>query len=118
MPSPRWQYTIQCGLRVSYYNNVFDSSKENSENFSVDSIVWGTLCVKPLNISITTGDKIKTYDGTICRNEMIESVEGKRDTDRIVYSWNHEFTDVLYDENGKVIIPESYNGLPVTGKPL
>ncbi len=84
------------------YNNVFDSSKENSENFSVDSIVWGTLCVKPLNMTITTGDKIKTYDGTICRNEMVESVEGKRDNDRIVYSWNHEFTDVLYDEFGNV----------------
>ena len=89
---------------------VYDSSKKNNQsNFAVKSETWGTLTVKPIEITVQTGDpnnrtETKSYDGTPIQCHIYKVTGGAlREGDSLVMTWPNDYTNVLRDKKNNVL---------------
>ena len=87
-------------------NKVFDSKNKNyQDNFTVSSETWGKLCIRPIEITISTQGLEKEYDGTPIESHIYQIIAGeKRLTDVISTSWPNDYTNVLRDKKTKAVI--------------
>lgn len=86
-------------------NVVYNREKGLTDNFEAYE-EYGTIAVKPIEVSFTTESNAKTYDGTPCYNHTRSGfvvANGHRLSDLI---WP-DVTDVQRDKNGNVISVEN-----------
>lgn len=83
-------------------NVIYDKSSGITSNFEILSEIWGELTVLPLEITVTTQDKVMDYNGSTCFNHVYETV-GLVDGHFTSVSWPNDISEVQKSVTGEVI---------------